>query len=99
MSKNLANCTPDEFLDQSFLIMNAVEKFMKVNDILGIRSRKVEAASNMLLYSDFSIGQISAILSFSSTSHFIRVFRQETGLTPKVFQEQNYHNRRSMLKS
>lgn len=42
MSKNLANCTPDEFLDQSFLIMNAAEKFMKVNDILGIRSRKVE---------------------------------------------------------
>ena len=64
-----------------------------------IRSRKVEAASNMLLYSDFSIGQISEILSFSSTSHFIRVFRQETGLTPKVFQEQNYHNRRSVLKS
>lgn len=42
MSKNLANCTPDEFLDQTYLIMNAVEKFMKVNDILGIRSRKVE---------------------------------------------------------
>ena len=42
MSKNLANCTPDEFLDQTFLIMNAAEKFMKVNDILGIRSRKVE---------------------------------------------------------
>lgn len=42
MSKNLANCTPDEFLDQTFLIMNAAEKFMKVNDILGIRGRKVE---------------------------------------------------------
>lgn len=42
MSKNLANCTPDEFLDQSFLIMDAAEKFMKVNDILGIRGRKVE---------------------------------------------------------
>lgn len=42
MSKNLANCTPDEFLDQSYLIMNAAERFMKVNDILGIRSRKVE---------------------------------------------------------
>ena len=42
MSKNLANCTPDEFLDQTYLIMNAAEKFMKVNDILGIRSRKVE---------------------------------------------------------
>lgn len=42
MSKNLANCTPDEFLDQSYFIMDAVEKFMKVNDILGIRDRKVE---------------------------------------------------------
>ena len=42
MSKNLANCTPDEFLDQTYLIMNAAEKFMKVNDILGIRGRKVE---------------------------------------------------------
>lgn len=42
MSKNLANCTPEEFLDQSYLIMDAAEKFMKVNDILGIRSRKVE---------------------------------------------------------
>lgn len=42
MSKNLANCTPEEFLDQSYLIMDAAEKFMKVNDILSIRSRKVE---------------------------------------------------------
>ena len=42
MSKNLANCTPDEFLDQSFLIMDAAEKFIKVNDILGIRCRQVE---------------------------------------------------------
>lgn len=42
MSKNLANCTPEEFLDQSYLIMDAAEKFMKVNDILGIRSRRVE---------------------------------------------------------
>ena len=42
MSKNLANCTPEEFLDQSYLIMDAAEKFIKVNDILGIRSRKVE---------------------------------------------------------
>ena len=55
-----------------------------------IRSRKIEAASNMLLYSEYTIAQISSILAFSSPSHFIRVFRQETGTTPKVFQEQNY---------
>ncbi len=55
-----------------------------------IRGRRVEAASNMLLYSDYTIAQISEILAFSSPSHFIRVFRQETGITPKVFQEQHY---------
>lgn len=55
-----------------------------------IRAKRIEAASNMLLYSDFTIAQISDILAFSSPSHFIRVFRQETGSTPKVFQEQNY---------
>ena len=47
MSKNLANCTPDEFLDQSFLIMDAAEKFMKVNDILGIRGGKVEGLQEL----------------------------------------------------
>ena len=42
MSKNLANCNPEEFLEQTYLIMGSAEKFMKVNDILNIHTRKVE---------------------------------------------------------
>ena len=56
-----------------------------------IRKKRVEAAANMLLYSDYSIAEISRILAFSSSSHFIRVFREENGITPKSFQEQNFH--------
>lgn len=56
-----------------------------------IRARRIEAACNMLLYSNYSIAEISRILAFSSSSHFIRVFREVNGITPKVFQEQNFH--------
>ena len=58
MSKNLANCTPDEFLDQTFLIMNSAEKFMKVNDILGIRSRKVEGLQEIPADNEEEAGRI-----------------------------------------
>ena len=55
-----------------------------------IRSRRIEAAKNMLLYSDYSATEISAFLAFSSASHFIRIFREETGMTPKQYQQKNF---------
>lgn len=55
-----------------------------------IRSRRIEAAKNMLLYSDYSATEISAYLAFSSTSHFIRVFRDETGMTPRQYLQKNF---------
>lgn len=50
-----------------------------------ILSKRMEAAENMLKFSDYSYAEISAILAFSSQSHFIRVFKQQTGYTPKVY--------------
>jgi len=37
--KNLANCSPREFLKQSVLIRHAVEKWLTVTDIANIRKR------------------------------------------------------------
>ena len=45
----------------------------------------MEAAQNMLKFSDYTYAEISAILAFSSQSHFIRVFRKQTGYTPKEY--------------
>ncbi|MDO5522149.1 MAG: helix-turn-helix domain-containing protein [bacterium] len=52
-----------------------------------IRSKRIEAAKNMLLYSEYSITEIGEFLAFSSSSHFIKIFRSETGMTPKQFQK------------
>ncbi len=55
-----------------------------------IMKRKLEAAQNMLTYSDYSSVDISNYLSFSSHSHFISAFKKETGMTPKQYRESSY---------
>lgn len=50
-----------------------------------ILSKRMEAAQNMLRFSDYSYAEIAATLAFSSQSHFIRLFRSQTGYTPKEF--------------
>ena len=52
-----------------------------------ITAKKIEAARNMLRYSDYSYADISSILAFSSQSHFIRVFKKHEGCTPKQYRE------------
>lgn len=53
-----------------------------------ILSKRIEAAKNMLRFSSDSYAEISATLAFSSQSHFIRVFKQQTGYTPKAYRNQ-----------
>lgn len=55
-----------------------------------ILKRRMEAAKNMLQYSDYTYGDISVILAFSSQSHFIQVFKKQTGLTPKEYRSKFY---------
>ncbi|MCM1135758.1 MAG: AraC family transcriptional regulator [Clostridium sp.] len=57
-----------------------------------ILSKRMEAARNMLKYSDYSYADIGAILAFSSQSHFIRVFKKETGYTPKEYRDKFFHS-------
>lgn len=47
-----------------------------------IEHQKLETAKNMLRYSDYSIGEISAILGFPSQSYFTERFAKKTGTTP-----------------
>ena len=50
-----------------------------------ILSKRMEAAENMLKFSDYTYAEISSILAFSSQSHFARIFKQQTGYTPKQY--------------
>lgn len=57
-----------------------------------IRKLKIEYAKNLLLYSSDDMADIAFQLSFSSQSHFIQQFRQQTGMTPKVFRDSHRQN-------
>jgi AraC-like DNA-binding protein len=51
--------------------------------------KRIEAAANMLKFSDESILTISNYLCFASQSHFGKLFKQHMGETPKVYREKN----------
>ncbi|MBQ4506141.1 MAG: helix-turn-helix domain-containing protein [Firmicutes bacterium] len=55
-----------------------------------IMERKMDSAKNMLKYSSFPASEISAILGFSSQSHFIRSFKSLVGCTPGEFRRTHY---------
>ena len=58
-----------------------------------IREKKIEKAQNLLKFCDYSLVEITNYLSFSSQSHFIQLFKNYTGMTPKKYR--NMHSRSS----
>lgn len=54
-----------------------------------IRTEKLKAAANMLVFSDCSCSDIAEYFGFASQSHFIKCFREETGLTPAEYRKKN----------
>lgn len=59
--------------------------------------KRMEAAENMLKYSDYSLTDISDFLHFSSYSHFARTFRKYYKTSPKEYRKNNFRhiNRKS----
>lgn len=52
-----------------------------------IRTKRLDTAKNMVLYSDFSDIDIANILNFSSHSHFISLFKKQYDMTPKQYKK------------
>lgn len=53
-----------------------------------VNKLKIEEAASLLLYTEYSDTEISALLGFSSQSYFIKVFRKFIGTTPKKYKKQ-----------
>jgi len=49
---------------------------------------KIEEASALLLYTEYTDTEISTLLGFSSQSYFIKVFRKYKNTTPKKYKKQ-----------
>lgn len=52
-----------------------------------IQRERVEAARNMLIYSEYSVSAISEYLHFSTQSYFIKIFRKYMGMTPARYRK------------
>ncbi len=63
------------------------ETGMPISDY--IRSEKLKAAANMLIFSECPCSDIAEYFGFASQSHFIKCFREETGLTPAEYRKKN----------
>lgn len=50
-----------------------------------INHKKVEEAKFLIKNSDYSLAEISDILLFSNQSHFNKVFKELTGMTPHSY--------------
>lgn len=57
-----------------------------------IREQKIDAAINLLKFSDYQIVDISERFSFSSQSHFTQAFKNVTGLTPYEYRKLHGHS-------
>jgi AraC-like DNA-binding protein len=57
-----------------------------------IQEKRIEEARELILFSDYPFSRIYTLLNFTDQSHFIKIFKKYTGITPKKFQDQYiYH--------
>lgn len=52
-----------------------------------VNRRKIEEATGLLRYSDYSDLEISSLLCFSSQSYFIKIFKKIVGMTPNEYKK------------
>ena len=52
------------------------------------KKMKMEYAAQLLLNSGYQITEIAQILEFESLSHFLRIFKEQYGMTPKEYRKQ-----------
>lgn len=52
-----------------------------------LKQKRIEIAKEMLLTTDYNIHEISSMIGYKNTTHFINLFKKSTGLTPHTFKQ------------
>lgn len=86
---NVSNLAVKVKLNESYLSV-LFKREVGVNITEYVIRKRMEAAENMLKYSDFSLSEISDILHFSSYSHFAKTFRKYYHTSPKEYRNTNF---------
>lgn len=72
------------FLSESrfFVLYKSIFGISPTADLI---NAKINSAKNMLLFGDSSVESISYALGYQNTTHFIRQFKQNVGVSPSVY--------------
>lgn len=66
---------------------HAFKQATGITPLMYVAARRVEAAGRYMLCSEHPLSEIAISLGFCDQSHFCRVFRRETGLSPQIWRK------------
>ena len=66
------------------------KQYLGVSPLKFVQEKKVEFAKNRLVYSDISYVDLANDLGFASHSHFIKIFKEHTGMTPAEYRNKKF---------
>lgn len=72
----------------------AFKKSTGITPLMYVAAARVEAARRVMLRSAHSLSDVALSLGFCDQSHFCRVFRRETGLSPQTWRKLHAPNAR-----
>lgn len=55
-----------------------------------LNNRRIQMAKHYLSVSDFKIHEIGSMVGIDNTTHFITLFKRETGITPNLYRHENF---------
>ncbi len=58
-----------------------------ISPIQYLNRKRIDVAKEALIYTDKRINEISYMVGFENTNHFIRLFKQQTGVTPLAYRK------------
>lgn len=58
-----------------------------------LTEKRLDEAKKILLTTDFSIHEVSSMIGYENTNHFINIFKKYTGLTPGRFRQKALEDR------
>ncbi len=71
-----------------FRLCREFAKYYEDTPIQYLNRVRIEKAKDLLLHSDEKINVIGQIVGFENTNHFIRLFKEKTGVTPLTYRRE-----------
>lgn len=72
-----------------YYLIHAFTKYTGLSPINYLNQRRIQEGKNLLETTNYSIGQISNILGFSSQSYFSQSFKNELGMSPNEYRKKS----------